>query len=251
MDGMGHIRGAILAALACLTLSGCQGQLYGSLSEAEANSILAALLEAAIPAEKRPGAEGTYAVFVEEAEFARAVRILEERALPGKRFDDLGTVFGRNAMFSTPVEENARYLYALQEELSRTVSEIDGVLVARVHLVLPETDQLGRELRRPSAAVFVKHVDDERHDPEMHPRQIRDMVSASVPNLEKSAIVVSFFPVAARNGTTLSAVWTDVFGLRVAEGSAGRARLILYVAAGACLLLAAVACFAFFRKAGR
>ena len=55
---MGHIRGAILAALACLTLSGCQGQLYGSLSEAEANSILAALLEAAIPAEKRRARRG-------------------------------------------------------------------------------------------------------------------------------------------------------------------------------------------------
>ncbi len=194
-----RIRAILLAALACALLAGCQKQLYGSLSEEEANAVLAALLEASIPAEKQEGDESTFIITVEESEFANAVRILAERSLPGARFDNLGTVFGKNAMFSTPMEEKARYLYAMQEELSSTISKIDGVLLARVHLVMPEIDQMGRELNSPSAAVFVKHLDDERHDPDLHLRQIRDLVAASVPKLDRDAIVVSFFPAVPEN----------------------------------------------------
>lgn len=243
-----QIHAIVLAALACLALAGCQKQLYGSLSEKEANDVLAALLEAAIPAEKRPGEENTYAVWVEETEFARAVRVLEERALPGKRYDNLGSVFGKNAMFSTPLEERARYLYAMQEELSRTVSEIDGVLLARVHLVLPEQDQLGREINAPSAAVFVKHADDERHDPEVHSRQIRDLVAASVPQLDKNSIVVTFFPATVNDAPAFTPAWRTVLGLRVAEESAKRLWWGAGIAGGACVLLLALTCFALLRK---
>lgn len=245
---MRHIHMILLAALACLVLTGCQKQLYGNLSEKEANDVLAALLEAGIPSEKREGEESTYAVWVEETEFARAVRILDDRALPGKRYDDLGTVFGKNAMFSTPMEEKARYLYAMQEELSRTISEISGVLVARVHLVLPEQDQLGREISKPSAAVFVKHVDDERHDPEVHLRQIRELVAASIPQLDKNDIVVTFFPVAIKDSPAFTPNWRTVFGIRVAEESAP----VLWWAAGiaptVCLLLLAATLFSYLRR---
>ena len=48
-------------------------------------------------------------------------------------------------------------IYALSEELSRTVSEIDGVISARVHVVLPENDPLRRDLVPSSASVFIRH----------------------------------------------------------------------------------------------
>ena len=48
-------------------------------------------------------------------------------------------------------------IFALSQELSRTVSEIDGVLSARVHLVLPENDPLRQQLIPSSASIFIRH----------------------------------------------------------------------------------------------
>jgi type III secretion protein J len=230
----------------CLILTGCETQLYGNLSEAEANAVIAALLDSSVPAAKRPGEEGVYTVFVDEADFARAMAILDSAALPQKRYSDLGNVFGGEAMFSTPMEEKARYLHAMQEELSNTVSKIDGVLTARVHLVLPEQDQLGRELYSPSAAVMVRHVDDERHDPVGHDADIKRLVAASVPNLAADRIVVTFFPVAPQ-GRAAPPPFRNVLGMRVAGESAPRLWAVLGGMGALCLACACAAVYALTR----
>lgn len=242
---MRRIGSVVTALLACLFAAGCQTQLYGDLQEKEANAVVAALQEAAIEAEKRPGGEGMYAVFVDQADIARAMRVLEAAALPRRHYDDLGTVFGKGAMFSTPLEEKARYLYAIQEDLSKTISAIDGVLEARVHLVLPEMDQLGRSVQTPSAAVFVKHFDDERHDPVNRRLEIRRLVAAGVPNLDPERIVVTFFPVLPRDEAAATPVFRTILGLRVAEESAihmwwavGVAGAVAAALVGMCLVLA-------------
>lgn len=192
---MAKIVGKLILGLAlCLVLAGCKTQLYGNLREDEANLVLAALLDAGIAAEKVAGEENLYGITVDDSVFAQAMAVLDQRGLPPARHETLGTVFGKDAMFSTPMEERARYLFAMQEELSRTISEIDGVLTSRVHLVLPEKDQMGQDLHVPSAAVFVKHVDDPRHDPAPHRLEIRRLVAAAVPDLAEDRIVVSFFP---------------------------------------------------------
>lgn len=241
---------ALAAILLCLALAGCKTQLYSDLPEKEANAVLAALLDASIDAEKRPGAEGTYAIYVESSAFANAMAVLDAQALPGKRYDDLGTVFGKMAMFSTPTEEKARYLYALQEELSQTVAAIDGVLMARVHLVLPDQDLLGRVSQKPSAAVFVKHIDDIRHDPVAYQRDIRKLVAAGVPNMAEENIVVTFSPAAARTTTQATTQLRNVFGIRVTEDSLPRLRLVLGVSAALCLLLLFATLFFALRKSG-
>jgi len=230
-----------VACLACLCLAGCATQLYDNLDEAEANAVMAALIENGVDAEKRSGTEGSFSVFIDAADFARAVRTLDARALPGRRYDSLGRVFGKDAMFSTPMEEKARYLYALQEDLAHTLALVDGVLAARVHLVLPEQDQLGKEIQTPSAAVFVKHADDERHDPAAQRIEFRRLVAAAVPNLDEDRIVVSFTPAEARAPSAAAVpppAWTAVWGIRVARESAGALQFLLGAAALACAGLA-------------
>lgn len=48
--------------------------------------------------------------------------------------------------------------YAISQELSDTFSRIDGVLTARVHVVLGGTDQATDTRTLPSAAVFLRHT---------------------------------------------------------------------------------------------
>ena len=244
-----RLPGVVAVVLALVFLGGCMAQLYGDLSEEEANIVLAALLENGLAAEKRAGVEGAFIVMVEEADFAQAVQVLDGRGLPARRFDDLGKVFGKVAMFATPLEEKARFLYAMQEELAQTISNIDGVLTARVHLVLPEQDQLGRSIQSPSAAVFVRHADDDRHDPVGQRRDIRQLVAAAVPNLDVERIVVSFF--AATPSVVLPRTpqqYETVFGVTMSRQSVTRFWWILGGAGGIVILALAATAIALARR---
>lgn len=248
MGSFGRGGFCLLLLLICFVVSGCTTQLYTGLPEKEANAVLAALLDASIEAEKRPGAEGTFSVFVDKKEFGRAMAILDSQALPGKKYDDLGTVFGKMAMFSTPMEEKARYLYALQEELSQTVASFEGVLRARVHLVLPDQDLFGRESQKPSAAVLVKYVDDPGHDPAAYQRDVRRLVAASVPNMEEENIVVTFSPASQRDMLPQAVQWRSVLGMRVAEESERLLWMVLGGAGFLCMVFLSAALYFALRK---
>jgi type III secretion protein J len=96
-------------------------------------------------------------VSIDESRFAEAVQVLNDNGLPKEEFSTLGQVFKKDGLIASPVEERAEMIFALSQELSRTVSEIDGVLSARVHLVLPENDPLRQQLVPSSASVFIRH----------------------------------------------------------------------------------------------
>jgi type III secretion protein J len=152
----GCLRG--LALLFCaVALSACNIELYADLDQRQANEIVATLFRQGIPAERVIGKGGHYAVNVDQSRFAEAVAILNEHGLPKQEFASLGEVFKNNGIVASPVQERAQMIYALSQELSRTISEIDGVLSARVHLVLPENDPLRQQLIPSSASVFIRH----------------------------------------------------------------------------------------------
>lgn len=146
-----------LLALA-LFLGGCGKQeVYGKLTEPAANEMIAVLNQSGITASKVAGEKDNWSIAVEPADFARAVETLRAHGLPHEAFDSLGTVFKKEGFTSTPLEERARLIYGLSQELSRTISEIDGVVQARVHLTMPEADPLSREAKPSAASVFVKY----------------------------------------------------------------------------------------------
>ncbi|MFA6118026.1 MAG: type III secretion inner membrane ring lipoprotein SctJ [Sphingomonas sp.] len=149
---------APLLLLAALTLAGCSRQeVYGKLTEPAANEMLAVLNQAGIPAHKVAGEKDNWSITVDQGEFARAVETLRAHGLPRENYDSLGSVFKKEGFTSTPLEERARLIYGLSQELSRTISEIDGVVQARVHLTMPEADPLSREAKPSAASVFVKY----------------------------------------------------------------------------------------------
>ncbi|QAY75569.1 type III secretion system inner membrane ring lipoprotein SctJ [Sphingosinicella sp. BN140058] len=147
-----------LLLLAAVTLSGCGRQeVYGKLTENAANEMVAVLSQAGIEAGKAKGEKEEWSVTVSQGDFAKAVETLRAQGLPHENFDDLGTVFKKEGFTSTPLEERARLIYGLSQELSRTISDIDGVVQARVHLTMPEADPLSREAKPSAASVFVKY----------------------------------------------------------------------------------------------
>ena len=169
-----------LLALAVL-LAGCSAQLFGALSEPAANQVVSALRNEGIAAEKVSANEGQWKVTVPDDEFARAVLVLKRRNLPPQQFDGLGVVFKKESLVSTPTEERARLIHAMSQELERSLSELDGVLVARVHPVIPPHDPLNPKKVASSASVLIKH----RPGAELAGREamIRSLVASGIEGL--------------------------------------------------------------------
>jgi type III secretion protein J len=140
-----------------LFLTGCSKQeVHSGLSEAQANELLAALSDAGISSDKTK-ADEKWTISVAQGDFAKAVETLRSAGLPREEFDTLGSVFKKEGFTSTALEERARLNFGLSQELSRTISEIDGVVQARVHLTMPESDPMSRDAKPSAASVFVKY----------------------------------------------------------------------------------------------
>ncbi|KMT55276.1 type III secretion system inner membrane ring lipoprotein SctJ [Pseudomonas fildesensis] len=184
-----------------LLLIGCSEsvELHRQLSEQEANEVIAELADKQIRAQKIPAKDGVV-VRVRANDISRAVRTLEAVGLPKVARSTLGDIFRKEGVISTPLEERARYIYALSQELEATLSKIDGVIVARVHVVLPERVAPGEPVQPASASVFIKH--DPRLDPDnIHPR-VRRMVASSIPGMASAVentqkLTVVFVPATA------------------------------------------------------
>jgi type III secretion protein J len=183
-----------LGLLVLAFLAGCQVDLHTKATEVDANEMLGALLSAGLDARKAtPDAGKTWTISVEELQMARAIEVLRDNALPRERRATLGDLFKKEGLISSPTEERVRFLFGVQQGLAETLSKIDGVIVARVHIVLPNNDPLATTVKPSSAAVFVKH----RRSVEIQALipAIKTLVVHSVEGLQYHQVTVT--PVAA------------------------------------------------------
>ena len=220
-----------------LALQACSVELYGGLEQREANEIVATLMRHGIAAERQPDKNGTTTVLVEKSRFADAMTILDEEGLPKQNFATLGDVFKRDGLVSSPVEERAAMIYGLSQELSRTISDIDGVLSARVHLVLPENDPLQQKLVPSSASVFIRHRASAPLN-ELIP-QVKMLVSKGVAGLTYDNVSVVLVPVATPEPSEdVNAVgFTSFLGMWLHPDSLAEAQWLFYGLGAAVLLL--------------
>jgi type III secretion protein J len=183
----------ISLAAAALMLAGCDKEttLHSSLEERQANLIMAALMDAGIACHKSPGEEGTWNVTVVESRFADAVNLLERKGLPRQIHQGIGEVFKKTGMISSPSEERIRFMDALAQDLAKTISGIDGVVDARVHIVLPENDPFARHVLPSSAAVAIRS----RWDADVTDAipSIKGLVKNSIEGLTAEKIMVTVF----------------------------------------------------------
>ncbi|CAM3212605.1 type III secretion inner membrane ring lipoprotein SctJ [Pseudomonas plecoglossicida] len=207
-----------------LLLVGCRVELYQGLSQKEANEMLALLATEGISASKETDKSGKTKVIVDDAKIARAIEVLKREGLPREAYSSLKDVFPKDSLISSPLEERARLNYAKAQELSKTLSEIDGVLTARVHVVLPEEREgLGKKTSPASASVFIKYVAGMQFD--AYVPQIKQLLSNSLEGLEYERISVVLIPSAnVRQAPAMPALDTFL-SIQVAESS--RARLMM------------------------
>ncbi|WP_287113046.1 type III secretion system inner membrane ring lipoprotein SctJ [Mesorhizobium sp.] len=240
-----------LVVAAMLVLQACSVELYSDLNQRQANEIVATLMRHGIPAQREAGKDGKMTVSVQKDRFAEAMAILDESGLPKQEFQTLGDVFKRDGLVSSPVEERATMIYGLSQELSQTISDIDGVISARVHLVLPENDPLRQRLVPSSASVFIRHRASVAMN-ELIP-QVKMLVAKGIAGLTYDNVSVTLIPVTPtvpEQGIG-EAGFTTFLGLWLHPDSVAAAMWLFYGMTAAILALAArLAYLQWYRRPG-
>lgn len=178
-----------------LLLVACKTELYTGLSEREANEMYALLSERGIDVDKRMVKDKKVTkvdILVESSDIAEAMSILTSQGYPREQYVSMGEVFAKAGMISSPMEEKARYNFAISQELRETLSRIDGVLEARVHVVLPTETRSNESPAPSSASVFIKHIDGMPVE-NLTPK-VKSLVANSVEGLNYSSVSVVLFP---------------------------------------------------------
>lgn len=172
------------------------GLLYGSLTQSDASGVVQSLQSAKIPYKLDPATGG---VMVPQEQINDARLMLASQGLPegdGAGFElirkDPG--FGVSQFM-----ENARYQHALEVEIVRTITSLQAVESARVHLAVPPQSAFVRNRRAPSASVFLKLRPGRRLEPEQVSGVVH-LVASSIPELEADQVTV-----VDQNGRLLSA----------------------------------------------
>jgi type III secretion protein J len=179
------------AGLALLLAACGEQDLYSQLSQRQANEMTSVLRSAGVEAEKKQRDGGTFAVVAPRDSFSQAMEVLRAHGLPRDGHESLGQVFKKEGFGSSPIEDRARLNYALSQEIANTLSSIDGVITARVHLALPERDPLADKPLPSSASVFIKH----RAGVDLQARvgNIKALVVNALPSLPYDNVTVALF----------------------------------------------------------
>lgn len=160
--------------------------LYSNLSANDSAAIAGKLSEANI---KYDLSADNAKIMVPDSEVGRARVLLAKSGLPNG--GSMGyEIFDKQSGFGTTnFVQNINQVRALEGELARTISALDGIRSARVHLVLPERELFSRETRASSASVFLgTHpgaiINSEQISAVQH------LVASAVPNLKPTNVSI-------------------------------------------------------------
>jgi type III secretory pathway lipoprotein EscJ len=120
---------------------GCQEQILHDLTEYEANKVISRLSENDISPSKVLQADGRWAVSVSSQKVVKALAVIDtSRVLAGRL--NTPTASSKSGLIPNRHEQWYLYVQSIAQSVEQSLHAIPGVLEARVHLNMPETDPL-------------------------------------------------------------------------------------------------------------
>lgn len=159
--------------------------LYAGMPEAEKARVVEALMNTGMQVQLDPT---TGEILVPTSDYHTARMQLAAQGLPAsvpEGYDSISDI----PMGSSRTVENVRLKQSQEIELARSISEIQGLVAARVHLAIPEKSVFARASVPPSASIFVQ-MEDGRALSRQQVSAIVHLVSSSVPSMPKSEVTV-------------------------------------------------------------
>ncbi len=159
--------------------------LFSGISEQDAAAVVDSLNKEHIPYRLEAG--GAILVPANQVYTAR-LKLAGQGAMPekGVGFE----LFDKNTPFGvSDFAQQVNYQRALQGELAKTIEVLPQVAAARVHLVLPKESAFVTRRRKASASVMLQLAGGQRL-PRRAILAIQNLVSASVPNLDRQDVTI-------------------------------------------------------------
>ncbi len=124
--------------------------LFSGLEPGQAEEVLAVLEEQRIPFDTAD--EGATILVPREQRDRLRIKLSPDLYAQGKGF----ALFEAGGLIASDFERRVQWQIALEEELRRTITSLDSIKQARVHLVIPEDGVFMRDRGVPTAAIFVR-----------------------------------------------------------------------------------------------
>lgn len=161
--------------------------LYGSLDGMDASQVMETLSAADIKYTVEPNSG---ALLVKSDDLARArMRLAAAGVSPKDNSVGFEILDQEQGLGTSQFMEATRYRRGLEGELARTVSSLNNVKAARVHLAIPKSSVFVRDERKPSASVLVELYSGRGLEPSQV-MAIVNLVASSVPEMDKAQVTV-------------------------------------------------------------
>ncbi len=159
--------------------------LYGNLSPEDAGSIINRLKELRVSYKLKNGGKDIY---VPQNKVYETRLQLASEGLP--KGGQVGfEIFDRSNLGVTDFVQKLNYQRALQGELARTISSLEEVKWARVHIVMPQESLFSTEEKKPSASVLLE-LNPNQTLTRSQVRAIANLVAASVSGMTPDDVVI-------------------------------------------------------------
>lgn len=160
--------------------------LYGSLDRLDSSEV-AQILEHNDIAFKVDGGTGALLVAAEHIHKARLK--LAEAGIPGDQSVGFELLDKETPLGTSQFMEGTRYHRSLEGELARTITSINAVRSARVHLAIPKASVFIRDARKPTASVFVELFPGRAIKTEQV-KAMANLVASSIPELKIEDVTI-------------------------------------------------------------